>query len=1405
MPTRSPQLTTPCTPTSPRCRAHRLSLSGFWFSLLLMLLSACQASVTPVAGVVPAPGGRTPFSPGTTLTFASIDTLRTEGSGWRAETANLPTYHAGAGEAMAEGEMEGESAESFVPTAELFAQPSVSEFEGLGDGPGRRLNFFAIQRAYPLESLPSGGYARAVEQTLGMLPLEAAAALPLWQNIGPAPMKNSRMGQQPIDVSGRVLALAIDPRNSNVVYLGAAQGGVWKSTNGGDSWTPLTDKQASLAVGALTLDPQNPDIVYAGTGEPTLGLDNYYGAGILKSTNGGQSWNLLGQNVFGGAGVAKIVIDPTNSSVIYAASARTGNPGATTPPRGVFKSTDGGQSWQALISCTDCDGASDLLINPQTPTTLYAGFFGYGIVRSTDGGQNWQLLSNGLPSPQQYFVQRTILSMSPSNPNLIYASLHVVVPDQYDGAVVFKTTDGGQSWGEVSTGNFNFCGQQCWYSHIIAVHPTNPNTLLLGGMADYIGETPADFRIQRVVVRTDNSGQNWTDLSPNTAPNTTLHPDMHAIAFDPTNPQTIWVGNDGGVFRSKDGGATWSSRNANLATLQFTGFAVDSRNAQIIQGGMQDNNKAFTTNGGSNRAWTAADAGDGGFALIDPFNSNIWYGTRFGKSFQRNDLGATTVEHWPYKVEGVNQQDGALFYIPIAADPKSQGVLYLGTYRLYRTTDRGESWTPISAALGGDRGFLSAIAVAPSDPKTIYAGTADGNIQVTRNTGGSWTNTTKAPLPGRFVSEIAVHPTNAAMAYAVYNGFNTHTPDAPGHLFKTADGGTTWQNISANLPDVPLLSIVLDRRTPTTIYVGSDTGVFQSTDDGRSWIPFNNGLPNVAVVDLAMNSAGGTLFAATHGRSIFKVVIDGGTTGPVRSVYLPLINRNAAPPTPGPTATPRPTLPPTATPTPVATNTPTASPTPVTPQGTQFPTATVTKTPTATGTPTPTRTPGTGSTPLPTTTPDVRTFRDGFGDRTSGWPRGVAGTCESEYVDLNSDGATDLFAAEVLAPGDICIYSAPAAEQQSGVYESYAYKNSVDDSSVYGLVFGLNSQTINSNSRFYVFWVDPVDQTYALQLYNQGSWSNLTGTNSDAFVFSNAINGSDQLNHLRVRREGNLILLFVNDRFVDAVTNNALATFGFTGVANWYAYNGDAALAGFDDFGVNRIAEVYKDAYGDDASGWYQDASDICQASYAGGRYRTATQPDFLCLYRSPADEQINGRFEAVIRRGDTFYQTAYGLMLGEDGNFANYYALLVIPDIQAFALAKYVDGAGWFGLSWDPIEETAWLFSNTINTGTSPNHLMVERDHDLFRVWINDQFVDAYVDDQPLSGGFYGVINWSSAFETAIADFDDFTVVGWDPGSGTLTGAAVAATPMPALGNEPPHFQPMPGVRAGVLKEEAP
>ena len=1354
--------------------SRRIGQPVGWVAMLFLLLtlSACGGKAPPPhANVVPPPPLTASQS---TLGLDVMQAAWGEGVFWTPDPANLPTEQA--------SEREDKDA------LRLQARPPASELEGVGDGPRKRSNFFLAQRAYPLDTLPAGGFADAVMETQAMQSLQAAAALPRWENIGPAPMRNSRIGQQENDVSGRVISLAIDPRDSNVVYLGAAQGGVWKTTNSGQSWTPLSDDQPSLVIGALALDPQNPDIVYAGTGEPSTGGDNYYGAGILKSTDGGQSWILLGGDVFRGMGVSRIEVHPQNSNVIYAASTLSGVLGPANPPRGLFMSTDGGQTWQAQLTCNECPGVSDLVMDPANPSTLYVGLPSLGVAKSVDGGANWQFLSNGLPDPQQVSVGQVVMDISRSNPNVVYASFHLRIPNQYDGAIVFRTTDGGQSWGQVSTDNYNFCASQCWYSHELTVDPTNPNKFYLGGAADYTGDSPDNFSIRRVVVGTTDGGQTWTDLSPGDAPNRVLHPDMQVLVVDPSNPNILWAGNDGGIWRSTNGGASWENKNTNLATLQFTGFAVNPFDDRIIQGGMQDNNKAYTTDGGASLAWTAVDVGDGGFALIDPFAPNIWYGTRFNISFQRNDQGSSFTEWWPMKLQGVDIQDRSLFYIPIAADPSTQGTLYLGTYRVYRTRDRGEQWTAISGDLSKGQGYVSTIAVAPGDPQTIYVGASDGAIQVTRNDGGRWTNVTQAPLPNRFVSEIAVSSLDPDVAYAVFNGFDSHTPGQPGHVFKTENGGASWRDISANLPDTPALSIVLDDRRPGVLYIGTDAGVFQSADDGRNWQPYNNGMPNVAVVDLAISQRSQTLYAATHGRSVFKLDFSGEPLPPTltptpippgqrHDVLLPVVSNGGGQggPTPTPTRTPTPIGPPTATTTPASTNTPTPTATPVTPEGTPLPTTEPTATPTIPPTPQPTNTPGSGPTPTATQTPDVGKFRDDFSNPGSGWPTGSAGTCVSNYADVNGDSQSDLYTAQVLAFNDICIYSAPANAQKNGSYAVTALKDTATDGSVYGLVFGLNDPNIGANSRFYVFWIDSTGQQYALQKFDQGTWTNLTSGNGGPFVPHPAVLPGVNANRLKVRRDGSEILLFVNGRFLEAFDDSSFPNNGYTGVAVWYAINGPTAIAGFDDFEVNRVATVYEDDYSQGSSGWFTGVDAICQASYAGNEYRTATQPDNLCFYSSPSGGQRNGRFEATARRDESLYPTAYGLLLGADETFSNLYIFVVAPDSQEFALLQYIDGAGWFGVTWDPTLNTPWLYSDKINAGSGTNHLVAERDGDLFRLWVNGQFLGGYIDAAPLESAYFGVVNWSSQFDTAIATFDDYGVTAWDGGGGSVAGAAGA------------------------------
>ncbi len=1210
--------------------------------------------------------------------------------------------------------------------------------------PRIRQHYFVAQRAYPRDTLPAGALLKAWEQARReMRALRRGVAAPRWENIGPAPMRNSQIGKHQVNVYGRVTALAMDPRNGNVVYLGTALGGVWKTTDAGNTWTPLTDDQPSLAVGAIALAPSNPDIVYVGTGEPTPGLDNYYGVGLLKSTDGGRTWQHLGKDVFTGLGISAIVVHPNDPNTLYVATTRTGVMGPALPVRGVFLSRDGGRTWTGLIGCRDCWGASDLLMHPTNPNVLYAAFWRVGIFRSTDGGAKWSQLTQGLPGKN---FGRIELAMAPSNPNVLYAGFEYEIPGKFVGGIVFKSTDAGASWTWLQKAP-NYCTGQCWYDNIIAVHPRSAQTVYLGGSANYIWQP--EIRIKEVVVRSTDGGTTWEDLSPNDSPDRTLHPDMHAIAFDPNNPNIVWIGNDGGVWRSTDGGRTWQNKNNGLATLQFTGIGVHPTNPSILFGGMQDNNKARTT---GNRVWDALDVGDGGFAAIDPFNPNIYYGSRFGISFQRNDKGGSApVSDWPMKIQGINKQDRALFYAPFALDPSTPGVIYYGTHRLYRTTDWGETWTAISPDLTrGERtrGRISAIAVAPSDPKTIYVGTSDGYVQVTTNTGQTWTNVSRPPLPNRWVSRIAVDPKNPNVAYVVYNGFNTHTPDTSGHVFKTTDRGASWKDISGNLPDVPVLSIALDSRAPGTIYIGTDIGVFRTTDDGRRWEPFGTGMPTTAVVDLVLHTQGNVLLAATHGRSVFRASLAAAappTPTPTRPaftprafVYLPAMLKSlSSGAVVRPTPTPVRTLLPTATPTPIPTPTPTPTPTPV------------------------------GPPPTPTPPPSPRVYYDGFDNPSSGWASGTVGVCQFAYT-------SGVYGIAVGQYNQICYATAPTTPRANGVFEVRVAKDNDYDGSAYGLIFGGdNAQNL---TQFYIFWVDPAQQAYLLQRFDNGTWTNLTSVSASA-----AINRGNGVNVLKVRRQDDQITLYVNG--VDLVTlrDNAFPGNGVTGIAAWAAYNASTAISYFDDFKITVPTVVMEDNFENPASGWIEDTTEVCQATYASGEYVTVTQPNWACVFRAPVGPYPNGSFQVTARQERNIYPVAYGITFGEDGTFSSLYAFLVVPATQEYALALY--NGGWLALTRDPVDGDAWITSETIHAGEMPNTMKVVRDGTQIHLFVNGQYLETIRDVQLLGQGYFGLINWPSSYAPGTVYFDDFRTVVWDepltPGQPRKASRALARSDM--------------------------
>ncbi len=710
------------------------------------------------------------------------------------------------------------------------------------DRPLLRMQFLEQQRAYPFQEVPAGALQVARHQAelrwpiafQANRPVPLAAAETGWRGLGPAPIADRD--------AGRLSTIAIDPRDPDVIYIGAAQGGVWKTVDGGQSWQPLTDDQCSLAMGSLLLDPVNPDIVYAGTGELHFSGDSYYGCGILRSTDGGQTWERLGASVFdtntGGARISKILLDP-------------GTAGSTTTVRlfaatsfGFFRSVDGGTTWTATLQ----GAVTDLIMDPGNANLLYAavGFpqtqVENGIYRSTDGGVTWTRLGGGLPTQD---VGRIALALAPSNPQILFAA----VQDGFnnggsDGQLlgIWKSTNGGTAWTKLAATNAS-CGFQCWYDLVIAVHPTNPDLVYFGGVDFY---------------RSFDGGQTFANIRSG------MHVDQHAIAFHPTNPDILFVGNDGGIFRSNSGGIGWTTLNTNLAITQFyAGVSLHPTNPDVIMGGTQDNGTLEYT-GIPN--WLQVLGGDGGFTAIDPLAPGTVYAEfqwQSGSSFSGPRRRTQGQGFFQLKTVGIDVNDRALFIPPLVMDPADPNVLYFGTYRLYRTANRADQWSAISPDLTNG-GAISAIAPAPSSPQTVYVGTSDGRLQVTTNGGGNWA-LRNSGLPDRYVTDIAVDAFDAQRAIATVSGFGS------GHVFRTTNGGAQWTDISANLPDVPVNAVFAHPSFAGDIYVGTDLGVFRSRDDGASWQPFNDGFPNVAVFDLAYNDGTGQLIAATHGRGIFAI------------------------------------------------------------------------------------------------------------------------------------------------------------------------------------------------------------------------------------------------------------------------------------------------------------------------------------------------------------------------------------------------------------------------------------------------------------------------------------------------------------------------------------------------------
>jgi len=717
----------------------------------------------------------------------------------------------------------------------------------------KRNDWFYQQRAYPHDAIPAGARFRAMQELENRLAAEKAAReragtfdqVGAWQLLGPA-ILNGFWGVN----SGRVTAIAVDPTNFNIVYLGAAQGGVWKTTDGGSTWTPLTDSQASLATGSIAIDPQNHLTVYVGTGELNNSGDSYYGEGILKSTDGGSTWtNIPGPFAGGGGGGARIggiAVQPNNSSVVLAAVGCCG-----IGPSGVYRSADAGLTWTQTLNVNG-NQAYNVRFDTSTPSIAYASLDSNGVYVSNDGGLTW-VAANGsgsasLPSPGSGFG-RVELAMDPNATKTLWAAL---ADNNTSGLFgLYKTTDGGNTWTQIPSAP-DFCAGQCWYDIAIAVQPGNSNVVVLGG-SEYNGQ---------VVVSTDG-GSTWTLYN-------NLHPDTHALVFS-ADGSIFFTGDDGGIWSTTNltsVNPTWTDLNAGLSTLQFyPGLSIDSADINTMLAGTQDNTTELYS---GTTTWKDVTCGDGGATAIDSTTTPpTMYSNCILITLVKSTDGGNT---WPSVTNGLNPGDRANWTPPLTMDPSNPQRLYFGTQFVYQTTDGAGTWTAISPDLTNGAA-ISAIAVSPVDANTLWTASGDGRISVTHNAlsgaSAAWSNITGTTmLPNRYPTAVAADPVNASTAYLVFSGFSGYG-DNLGHVFVTQNGGSTWTDISGNLPNIPLNDIVIDPAQANAYYVGTDFGVFYTTNGGTAWATLVSGLPRVAVMSLKVDAATRNLRAATHGRSVW--------------------------------------------------------------------------------------------------------------------------------------------------------------------------------------------------------------------------------------------------------------------------------------------------------------------------------------------------------------------------------------------------------------------------------------------------------------------------------------------------------------------------------------------------------
>ncbi len=722
-----------------------------------------------------------------------------------------------------------------------------------------------VKRTWPHFNADPAALRTAARQAQAMHVAAKTRDFGEWENTGPT------------NIPGRVSDVAFDPLHPDTMWAGNATGGLVKSTDGGTTWAFVFDDAPTLSIGDIAVDPTNPAVVYVGTGEANGGHNNHPGAGLYKSTDGGLTWKSGGLEET--TSIGRVLVDYNNPSRVWVAA--IGSYFAPDPNRGVYRSLNGGTSWDLVLFLNDSTGVVDLALHPTNPDILYAAAWqrvrrvtgaklsgiGSGIYKSVDGGNSWVRITGGLDIDED--VGRIGIALCRTNPDILYA----VYNNNTTHRGLFRSDNAGETWrkldpaGDLSrhTGNFT------WYFGQVRVDPEDCDHV-------YVLDVP--------LVTSKDGGLTWSSI-------TGTHVDHHALAFHPYDPKVVLEGNDGGIAISKSRGDTWTGV-LNMPTTQFYEIGLDPTNPERYYGGTQDNG-TLRRNGNDN--WERILGGDGFYVIVDPDNPNIVYAEsqwgRLVKLVNGRAMGALT---------GIDPNEDRNWSTPVVMDPNDNKVLYYGAERVYRTMNAAESWSPVSPNLvrgGGELvGTISSLAVSPVASSVIWAGTDDGYVWVSGDYGNTWTRVSDG-LPVRWVTRVVADPMEVNTAYLTYSGLRWRDPET--YVFRTRDFGATWVNLTSNLPEAPVNALAIDPNNTDVLYLGSDVGAFVSLNGGDYWEPLGSGMPLVPVYDMKvfLNDSHHFLVAGTHGRSMYRLDLKGIVTEVTQAPTLPdAFTLNAAYPNP---------------------------------------------------------------------------------------------------------------------------------------------------------------------------------------------------------------------------------------------------------------------------------------------------------------------------------------------------------------------------------------------------------------------------------------------------------------------------------------------------------------------------